>query len=277
MTKLTISLAQLRIQLARADDNLATATDMIAQAAANGADIVLLPELWSTGYDLENAQQHASNLGEGIFAQVADAARENHIAVYGSLLERRGEQVMNCATLYDAAGKLRGVYRKIHLFRLFDEHLWLSEGETPALLQAGWGAAGLAICYDLRFPELFRRYTVAHGAALMLLCAEWPLARVAHWRTLLQARAIENQCFVAATNSCGETGGTVFAGHSIIIDPWGQVITEASEDECLLTADIDLGEVERVRRAIPVFEDRRPDAYLGATLLTGGSRIRAES
>lgn len=264
MTKLTISLAQLRIKLARVDDNLATATTMIAQAAADSADIALLPELWSTGYDLENARDHAAELGEAIFAQVAASARENRIAIYGSLLERRGDQVMNCATLYDAAGELCGVYRKIHLFRLFDEHLWLSEGEAPALLQQAWGAAGLAICYDLRFPELFRRYAVAHGAALMLLCAEWPLARVAHWQTLLRARAIENQCFVAATNSCGETGGTVFGGHSMIIDPWGQIIAEAGEDECLVSAEIDLADVQRVRRAIPVFTDRRPDAYLAA-------------
>ena len=263
MTKLTISLAQMRIKLARVDDNLATATSMIAQAAADRTDIAVLPELWSTGYDLENAQKHAAQLGQAIFAQVAEAAQANRIAIYGSLLERHGDRVMNCATLYDAAGELRGVYRKIHLFRLFDEHLWLSEGEAPALLQQAWGTTGLAICYDLRFPELFRHYAVAHGAALMLLCAEWPLARVAHWRTLLRARAIENQCFVAATNSCGETGGTVFGGHSMIIDPWGQIIAEAGEDECLVTAEIDLTEVQRVRRAIPVFEDRRPDAYFG--------------
>ena len=262
MTKLTISLAQMRIKLARVAENITTARNMTAQAAADGADIALLPELWSTGYDLENAGDHAAKLGEGSFVQVAAAAREMRIAIYGSLLERRGDQVMNCATFYDSAGELRGVYRKIHLFRLFDEHLWLAEGESPALLQQAWGAAGLAICYDLRFPELFRRYAVAHGAALMLLCAEWPLARVEHWRTLLRARAIENQCFVAATNSCGETGGTVFGGHSLIIDPWGQIIAEAGEDECLLTAEIDLAEVQRVRRAIPVFEDRRPDAYL---------------
>ena len=98
--------------------------------------------------------------------------------------------------------------------------------------------------------------------SLILVCAEWPLVRVEHWRTLLIARAIENQCFVAATNSCGDTGGTVFGGHSMIVDPWGVVMAEAGEDECLLTAEIDLDEVDRVRRTIPVFEDRRPDAYL---------------
>ena len=119
----------------------------------------------------------------------------------------------------------------------------------------------MSICYDLRFPELFRRYAVADGAKLMLICAEWPLVRVAHWRSLLVARAIENQCFVVATNSCGETGGAVFGGHSMIVDPWGQIVAEAGEDERLLTAEIDLDEADGVRRQIPVFADRRPDAY----------------
>ena len=262
MTKLSISLGQMQIKLARVEDNLITAEQMIGEAAARASDMIILPELWSTGYDLENATDYAVELGAGMFAQLADTARKHSIAVFGSVLERRGTQVMNCATYYDADGSLGGVYRKIHLFRLFDEHKWLGEGEGPTVMTLPWGAAGLSICYDLRFPELFRRYAVAHGAKLMLVCAEWPLVRVEHWRTLLMARAIENQCFVVATNSCGDTGGTVFGGHSMIIDPWGRVVIEAGEAEDLLTAEIDLDEVDRVRRQIPVFEDRRPDAYL---------------
>jgi len=119
----------------------------------------------------------------------------------------------------------------------------------------------LTICYDLRFPELYRHYATERGAKMMIVCAEWPLMRLAHWRALLIARAIENQCFVVAVNACGETGGTVFAGHSMILDPWGKVAAEAGEGEQLLTVGIDLDEVERVRRTIPVFEDRRPDMY----------------
>ncbi len=262
MSKLTISLGQMQIKLARVEDNLLKAEGMISRAAECGSDMILLPELWSTGYDLENASDYAAELGAGMFAQLSDCARQRSIAVYGSLLEERGSQVMNCATYFDAAGCLQAVYRKIHLFRLFDEEKWLGEGEAPTLLEAPWGMAGLSICYDLRFPELFRSYAVGRGAKLMLICAEWPLARAEHWRTLLIARAIENQCFVAATNSCGDTGGTVFAGNSMVVDPWGKVIAEAGEDECLLTAEIDLDDVDRVRRTIPVFEDRRPDAYL---------------
>ena len=262
MSKLSISLGQMQIKLARVEDNLATAERMIGEAAAADADLIVLPELWSTGYDLENAADYADELGAGMFAHLSDTARSHSIAVFGSVLEQRGEQIMNCAAYYDANGSLGAVYRKIHLFRLFDEHKWLGEGEAPATLAFPWGAAGLSICYDLRFPELFRRYAVAQGAKLMLLCAEWPLSRVEHWRTLLVARAIENQCFVVATNSCGDTGGTVFGGHSMIIDPWGKVVLEAEGSECLLTAEIDLDEVDRVRQQIPVFEDRRPDAYL---------------
>ena len=261
MTRISISLGQMRIKLARVKDNLATVERMIDEAASRDSDLIVLPELWSTGYDLENATDYADELGTGMFAQLADSARANSIAVFGSILERRDDQVTNCAAYYSAAGDLCGVYRKIHLFRLFDEHKWLGEGQAPSALDLPWGRAGLSICYDLRFPELFRHYAVAKDAKLMLLCAEWPLVRVEHWRTLLTARAIENQCFIVATNSCGETGGTVFGGHSMIIDPWGKILLEASEDECLLTAEIDLDEVDRVRRQIPVFEDRRPDAY----------------
>ena len=262
MTRLSISLGQMQIKLARVEDNLLKAEQMISEAADLDSDMILLPELWSTGYDLANAADYAAELGVGMFAQLSDCARQRSIAVYGSVLEGRGGSVMNCATYHDASGCLQAVYRKIHLFRLFDEHKWLGEGEAPTVMQQPWGTAGLSICYDLRFPELFRNYAVAHGAKLMLICAEWPLARVEHWRTLLQARAIENQCFVVAVNSCGETGGTVFGGHSMIIDPWGQVVIEAGDDESLLTAEIDLAEVDRVRQTIPVFEDRRPDAYL---------------
>ncbi len=262
MTKLSISLGQMHIKLARVEDNLEAAERMIDEASARDSQLIVLPELWSTGYDLPNARDYADELGEGMFAQLSNTARQRSIAVYGSILERRGEQFMNCAAYYNADGALAAVYRKIHLFRLFDEHLWLGEGDAPTLLDQPWGAAGLSVCYDLRFPELFRRYAVAHEAKLMLVCAEWPLARVQHWRALIIARAIENQCFVAATNSCGETGGAVFGGHSMIVDPWGEVIIEAGEDECLLAAEIDLSEVDRVRAAIPVFEDRRPDAYL---------------
>ncbi len=262
MTRISVSLGQMNIELGQVEANFEKAESLIAKAANLRSDLVILPELWTTGYDLENAMTYADELHAGSFARLSALAEEYRIAIYGSVLERANGAAMNCASLHAADGRLSGAYRKIHLFRLFDEHLWLGEGESPSALDLPWGVTGLSICYDLRFPELFRRYAVKDQAKLILLCAEWPLARVEHWRALLKARAIENQLFVAATNACGETGGTAFGGHSMVIDPWGQVLIEGGEDEQLLTAEIDLDEVDRVRQSIPVFEDRRPDAYL---------------
>lgn len=263
MNRLKISLGQMRIQLGRVEDNLETVERLAAEAASCGSDLLMLPELWSTGYDLSNALDYADPLGEGMFKQVARLSRTHGIDIYGSILEQKNGAAMNCAAWHRSDGTVAGVYRKIHLFRLFDEHLWLGEGESACAAELPWGVAGMAICYDLRFPELFRRYAVRDKARLILICAEWPQVRVKHWRSLLLARAIENQCFVAAVNSCGETGGAVFGGHAMIVDPWGEIVAEAGDDETLLTAEIDLGEVDRVRATIPVFEDRRPDAYLG--------------
>ena len=261
MTKASISLGQMNVKLGRAADNLATAERLIAEAARRQSQLIILPELWSSGYDLENAAAQADELDQGLFAKLSELAARHRIAIVGSILERRGESVANSAPYYSADGRRLGVYRKIHLFRLFDEDKWLVAGDALTALDLPWGTTALTICYDLRFPELYRRCAVEHGAKLILVCAEWPLIRLAHWRTLLMARAIENQCFVAAVNACGETGGAVFGGHSMVIDPWGEVVVEAGQAEQLLTVEIDLDDVDRVRQTIPVFEDRRPGAY----------------
>jgi predicted amidohydrolase len=127
-------------------------------------------------------------------------------------------------------------------------------------MELPWGLTGIAICYDLRFPELLRRYAV-QGAKLIIIPAEWPIERIDHWRALLQARAIENQAYIVATNSAGKTGDKIFGGHSAVIDPWGKVMVELGEQPGLATVDIDLDYVDTVRARIPVFEDRRTDIY----------------
>ena len=261
MTKLSISLGQMKVKYGQVEENLAAAESLTAEAARRGSQLLVLPELWSTGYDLENAALYADDLDAGVFAEMSRLAAHHQIAVVGSILEQWGDAVVNSAAYYSADGRRLGVYRKIHLFRLFDEHKWLGEGDAPAVLDLPWGKTALTICYDLRFPELYRRCAVEHGAKLIVVCAEWPLVRLAHWRTLLMARAIENQCFVVAVNACGETGGTVFGGHSMAVDPWGKIAVEAGESEQLATVEIDLAEADRVRQTIPVFEDRRPQAY----------------
>jgi omega-amidase len=256
-----ISLGQFDVALGEAQRNLETVRLMTIEAARRDSDLVVFPELWSTGYDLENAASHATLPDEGIFAEIGELARTHRIAILGSCLSLLGEaRFGNTAVLFGADGSPMGQYSKIHLFRLMDEELYLTAGDQLALVDADWGKSGLAICYDLRFPELFRAYAL-RGAQIVFLPSEWPHPRLAHWQTLLRARAIENQMFVVACNRVGSSKNSDFFGHSCIIDPWGEAIIEAGEDEMLLTADIDLNKVESVRAKIPVFADRRPTLY----------------
>ena len=264
---MTIALAQMDCRLGEPEVNFARAASFVAEAARRGSDLVLLPELWSTAYALDAAASLASPLAshageEGWFGRVAALAAAHRIYIGGSLLEARGGRFLNCFALYGPDGTLCGAYRKVHLFKLMDEEKYLTPGEEPVIVDLPWGRSGLAICYDLRFPELRRGYALG-GVRLILIPAEWPHPRRAHWRTLLRARAIENQCFVVACNRVGTTGSTTFFGSSAVIDPWGETLVEAGEVETLLTVTIDTDLVEAVRRKIPVFADRRPELYCG--------------
>lgn len=260
MAKLTISLAQMNIALGDVRKNTARLEEWTAESARRGSHLVVFPELWSTGYALDQASELASVLNTGIFLQVANAAQQNKISLVGSVLEKRGGEIYNSAPFFAPNGRLMGVYRKTHLFRLMDEDKWLQAGESTLAMDLPWGRTGMAICYDLRFPELFRRYAT-DGAGMIIIPAEWPIERVEHWRILLQARAIENQCYIVAVNAAGKTGDTTFGGHSMIVDPWGKIVVELGETPQLATAEIDLDLVAEVRKRIPIFDDRRPELY----------------
>ncbi|MBM3145729.1 MAG: carbon-nitrogen family hydrolase [Chloroflexi bacterium] len=242
------------------ETNFARAAGWIAEAANFGSDLVLLPELWASGYDLPNWPRYATPLDEGLFPRMADLARQHKIAVGCSLLEERERRAYNTFVLYGPDGARWGEYRKIHRFRLLEEEKWLGEGDRLGLIDTPWGLVGLAICYDLRFPEMFRPYAMG-GAKLVLIVSEWPERRIAHWTKLLMARAIENQCFFAAVNKVGVSLGVELGGRSAVIDPWGVPLVEADDQEALLTVEIDFREADKARRFIPVFEDRRPDLY----------------
>ncbi len=260
--KLNISLAQLAFEFGDIESNIARAAAQIAEAAGRGSDLVLLPELWASGYDLPNWARYATPLDEGVFARLSTLARQHSIAIGGSLLEADQGRAYNTLALIGSDGALWGSYRKIHLFRLLEEEKYLAAGDHLGLVEAPWGPTGLGICYDLRFPEMFRPYAV-RGAKLVLVVAEWPVTRIAHWRALLKGRAIENQIFVAAVNKVGESQGVRLGGGSMIVDPWGEVCVEGDDREGLLTAEIDLRQADKARRFIPVFKDRREDIYRG--------------
>jgi predicted amidohydrolase len=169
-------------------------------------------------------------------------------------------QPTNTSILFDPQGQQAGLYRKIHLFGVMNEDEHLAPGQHLTTVETSWGQSGLAICYDLRFAEMFRTYAL-NGVNMVYLPAEWPHPRLAHWQTLLRARAIENQMFMVGVNRVGHDGTYSFFGHSAIIDPWGNAVVEGGETEVLLTATIETDLVAEVRQKIPVFKDRRPELY----------------
>jgi predicted amidohydrolase len=180
--------------------------------------------------------------------------------IAGSIAEKKGNEVQNTAYVFNRQGELTAQYSKIHLFRLMEEEKFLTSGDHIGKIAFDDISAGVMICYDIRFPELARTLAL-DGAKILFIPAEWPHPRLHHWRTLLMARAIENQMFVIACNRVGISGKAHFFGHSMIIDPWGEIIAEGGEQKEIISASLQLSEVDSVRSKIPVFEDRRPDIY----------------
>lgn len=254
-------MAQIDIKLGDKEKNIETAGRMLCEAGNCGSDVIIFPELWSSGYQLSELHRLAEPEDGPILKWLCEEARKNHMyIVTGSLPEASMDGIYNTSYLIDASGAIRGKYRKIHLFPLMGEEGYFKSGETPALLKMERGGrtvkAGLMICYDLRFPELARTLAL-RGAELLFIPAEFPHPRKDHWRVLLMARAIENQLFVVAANRVGSDGRNEFFGSSMIIDPWGRVVAEGGEDEGLITADIDLGLIDEVRERIPCYRNLR--------------------
>lgn len=232
-----------------------------AAALAGALDALVLPELWSTGYALERAGELASPLGREDADFLGELARWHHAAfIGGSVLSEQDGKVFNRAQVIDAEGRYVTGYDKIHLFRLMDEHKFLTRGRETCLFSFSGMRCALAICYDIRFCELIRKLAVA-GAEALFVSAEWPMVRCDHWETLLRARAIENQMYVVACNRCGGETGERFAGHSMIVAPDGEVLACAGDGEEVIAAELDAERVRRVRESIPVFLDREPELY----------------
>ena len=243
--------------------NRATVERLVAGVMSGDCppDVVVLPELWSTGYDLERAGELASPMGEDDAAFLGALAGCYGVAFAGgSVLSERDGRIYNRAQVVDRDGRYVAGYDKIHLFRLMGEDRYLAPGSERCLFDFGGMRCAVAVCYDIRFCELIRRLAV-DGAEVLFVSAQWPLPRSGHWQTLLQARAIENQMYVVACNRCGKTSQDVFAGSSMIIAPDGEVLAQAGDGEEVLFADMDVERVRSARATIPVFGDRVPSLY----------------
>ena len=252
--------------------NLERTEQLVARAAATGADLVVLPEKWNAIGDVAVLHAAAEPLagGESVEAMSSWARTHGITLVGGSITERREgrEKLSNTCLVFDPEGELAAVYRKIHLFDVdvgghrYRESDAEEPGDEPVVARLEDWPIGLSVCYDLRFPELYRILAL-EGAELVTVPAHFTLyTGKDHWHVLLRARAIENQLFVAAAAQVGETiPGKPSYGRSLVADPWGTVLAQAPDEETVIFAELDRERLHEIRRNLPSLANRQAAAY----------------
>lgn len=257
---MTITAAAIQFNIKQGDvvANLAYVRAALKRVAAQGVQLAVLPEMWSTGFAYKDLNELAQRT-EGIVAELLELSRELKLVIVGSMPEPHGDKVFNTAYVADN-GRLAGTYRKLHLFSLLGEDKAFDSGDAWLLADTSLGKVGVIICYDLRFPELTRRLAL-EGAQVICVPAQWPKPRQEHWRTLLRARAIENQLFIVSCNACGMIGKLDFFGMSMIINAKGELLAELGEQEGEALATLEMQTMIDWRAQIPCFNDRRPELY----------------
>ncbi len=232
---------------------------LISEAACEEASVICFPEQFATGWD--PLSKHHFQPPEGqIVTTLKKYAGDYKIAILGSFREEGAPGPKNTSVLIGADGEAHAKYSKCHLFSPSGEQLSYRPGDRIALFTLAGMRCGIAICYDLRFPPLFRAYAHA-GAEAVFVPAAWPASRIVQWELLIRARALEHQMYIIGINTTGTTPVDSYNGHSLISGPDGEVITRAGEEEELLYAVVDSARVEAARRSFPVEKDRRADLY----------------
>lgn len=240
---------QLNVKPGALTDNLARARALLVQSGAAAGCLVVLPELWATGFDYPRCVELAGRT-PALLEELRQLAAASGLVIGGSLLELpegkgKEKKPWNTFFIVDANGVV-GKYRKQHLFGFWHEDRFFAAGDRPVPITTAHGAVGPLVCYDLRFPELAAGHTFA-GAQLLLVSAQWPKSRLDHWRILLQARAVENQAFVVGCNSCGPGGEIEFGGHSMVVGPDGHILAEGGQEEEVVSCALPHGAVETLR------------------------------
>ena len=253
------SLIQIAVDEGESPESRRARVAALVRAQAGAADLVVLPELWTIGaFAYEEFAPRAEVLDGPTYEAMAKAAADAGVWLHaGSIPERDPDgPLYNTSLVFSPAGDLVAAYRKIHRFG-FDkgEAVLMGAGQDLVTVRLPQTTLGLGTCYDLRFPELFRGLVDA-GAETFVLPAGWPERRRSHWTLLARARAVENQAFVLACGTAGTHAGVPQAGHSIVVDPWGEVLAEAGSGEEVLTVEFDPGKVAVTRDQFPALKDR---------------------
>lgn len=236
---------------------------LLAKAAPEKDSLVVLPEMFATGFSM-NAAEIAEEYGGETEQFLAGTAKEFGVClVAGVAMRGRDGQVRNKALVFSASGELLAFYAKMRPFTLGGEAKHYAAGEKPVVFTwSGWTVAPF-VCYDLRFPEIFRVATAAHRPQLFAVIANWPQKRIHHWVRLLQARAIENQAYVVGVNRCGRDPQYVYTGQSVIVDPHGEILADAADGEGWIASRLDLNALGEYRSELPFLADMRDVRPMG--------------
>jgi omega-amidase len=260
-----VAVAQISCSLGDPEANLLKVRDFSRRAKGiTAAELILFPEMIDTGYSMPVIRSCANQWNNGFIAGLQEIARNLSIAIVAGVSERDGSSIYNSQVLVDANGNIAAKYRKTHLYAVppVEEQTCFAPGDTFATFALGSLRFGFSICYDLRFPEMYRKLVTEQNVDAFVISSAWPFPRVEHFRTLTMARAIENQSYVIASNRVGKDDDLWFCGSSAIIDPRGVVIAAASADrEELIHADLSQELVDSVRQRLQSLGHRRRDLY----------------
>ena len=270
MTKLLTALIQMRVTADKAE-NLSAAGDWIKRCAGEGAALVILPEMFCCPYESAAFPAYAEPEGGLAWQALSDAAREAQVYLVGGSMPEidSAGRIYNTCYIFDPCGRQIGKHRKMHLFDIdvsggqrFRESDTLSPGSQVTVVETEFGRLGVAICYDLRFPELARLMAL-RGAKILVYPGAFNMTTgPAHWEILFRTRALDNQVYtLGCAPARDETAGYVSYGNSLVVSPWGHALARLGAEEGRLLAEIDLDEVERVRRELPLLQHRRTDVY----------------
>lgn len=241
-------------------DNWQYVQSLLKKAVRKKTDLIVLPEMFLGSPANPTSRQEWAHQYSLVLKEIKKFSTLKKVSICFSQLEKSGNKFFNTSYFIGVDGQVKGKYRKIHLFSYGGETKTFSAGNQTTVFNSQFGKIGLAICYDIRFPEFIRHLT-NKGMQILLVNAQWPAARIEHWHTLLRARAIENQIFVVGVNRLGRKGPIVYNGHSVVFDPWGNEILCLDEKKEIGLCKIDLQKLEIIRKQYPFLKERRPHLF----------------
>lgn len=260
-----VAVAQISCSLGDPEANLLKVRDFARRAKDEaGAELIVFPEMTDTGYSMPVIRSHANDWNNGFVTGLQEIAKKLSIAIVAGVSERSGSSIYNSQVFVNADGNISAKYRKTHLYAVapVEEQTCFAPGEEFSTFSLGHLRFGFSICYDLRFPEMYRKLATQHKVNAFIISSAWPFPRDEHWRVLITARAIENQSYVIASNRVGKDNDLWFCGSSAIVDPRGVIVAAASADrEELIRADISEELVRSVRSRVGSLAHRREDLY----------------